>query len=153
RFVMPPAPKAPPVVAKAKGKLMLETEPASASVTIDGKPFPRFTPTEVEGEVGNTLRIGFKLDGYESKEEEVVGMAGQKDFKGTLQKPAPPAAPAPVAAAPAPAAEPKKHSSHSSSKEPKEPAGKGTLNVFVRPWAIVYIDGSRLRQTPVQGYE
>ena len=159
RFVMPPPAKPAPVAAKQKGKLMLETEPASASVTIDGKPFPRFTPTEVEGEVGSTMRIGFKLDGYETKEEEVAIMAGQKTFKVTLEKSAP-AAPAPVAAAAAP--EPKKERRSSSSREPaapkepkapKEPVGKGTLSVFVRPWAIVYIDGTRLRQTPVQGYE
>jgi hypothetical protein len=31
--------------------------------------------------------------------------------------------------------------------------GKGTLSVFVRPWAIVYTDGTRLRQTPVAAYE
>jgi hypothetical protein len=34
-----------------------------------------------------------------------------------------------------------------------EPAGKGTISVFVRPWAIVFIDGSRLQQTPVKNYE
>jgi hypothetical protein len=161
--VMPAKPKAPPPPPpKEMGKLKLSTDPPGAAVTIDGKSFPHFTPTEVEGEVGTTIKIGLKLDGYQGKEEEVVVGKGEHPFNAKLEPsvekkpepppaPAPAAAPAPVAAA-APAAKPEHHSS-SHHAAAKEPAGKGTISVFVRPWAIVFVDGTRLRQTPVQAYE
>jgi len=150
--VMPPKPKVVTPPPKVMGKLQLATDPPGASVTIDGKPFPHFTPTDVEAAVGSTVRIGLKLDGYQSKEEEVVMASGERPMSFKLDKTAP-AVPPPVApTAPVVASKPDRHSS-STPKAPKEPAGKGTLNVFVRPWAIVYIDGARLRQTPVQNYE
>jgi serine/threonine-protein kinase len=149
--VMPAKPKVVPPPPKVMGKLQLATDPPGASVTIDGKPFPHFTPTDVEAEVGSTVRIGLKLDGYQSKEEEAVIASGERPMSFKLEKAAP-AAPAPVAPAPVPVAAPTRdhheHHDHHST-----PAGKGTLNVFVRPWAIVYVDGARLRQTPVQNYE
>ncbi len=30
--------------------------------------------------------------------------------------------------------------------------GTGTLSVHVRPWAIVYVDGAKIRQTPLDGH-
>jgi hypothetical protein len=153
--VMPIEKKPPPAPVKTMGKLMLSTDPAGASITIDGKPFPHFTPTEVQAEVGSTVRIGLKLDGYQTKEEEVAVASGERPISFKLEKAA--AVPPPIAPPTAPVAA--KTSKSSSSKEPKEPkapkeaAGKGTLSVFVRPWAIVYIDGTRLRQTPVSAYE
>ena len=38
--------------------------------------------------------------------------------------------------------------------EPPIPAasGSGALSVHVRPWAIVYIDGAKIRQTPLDGH-
>jgi hypothetical protein len=153
--VMPPKPKVVAPEAKVMGKLQLATEPPGASVTIDGKPFPHFTPTDVEAAVGSTVRIGLKLDGYQPKEEEVVMASGERPMSFKLDKSAP-AAPPPATAPPPPApvaAASHDHHHSSSSSKGKEPAGKGTLNVFVRPWAIVYIDGARLRQTPVQNYE
>jgi hypothetical protein len=38
-------------------------------------------------------------------------------------------------------------------EEKKKPAGKGTISIFVHPWAIVFVDGQRLRQTPIANYE
>jgi hypothetical protein len=135
------------------GKLKLETTPVGASVTIDGKPFPHFTPTEVDGEVGSTLKVGFKLDGYKDRDEDVVIAGSQAAFSVKLDK-AEPAAPVVAAAPPpAPAAAPSSsHHEHHGSSRPSA-AGKGSISVFVRPWAIVYVDGSRLRQTPVQSYD
>jgi hypothetical protein len=152
--VMPIEKKPPPAPVKTMGKLMLSTDPAGASVTIDGKPFPHFTPTEVQAEVGSTVRIGLKLDGYQPKEEDVAVASGERPMSFKLEKAA---APPPIAPPTAPVAaktskEPKS-SSHKEPKEPKEPAGKATISVFVRPWAIVYVDGTRLRQTPVSAYE
>src|SRR5262249_35723817 len=50
--VMPAKAKVTKPAAKVMGKLQLATDPPGASVTIDGKPFPHFTPTDVEAEVG-----------------------------------------------------------------------------------------------------
>ena len=60
-------------------------------------------------------------------------------------------APAPTPPPP----EPVKHEHHSTSapKPPKEPVGEASLSVLVRPWAIVFVDHQRLKQTPVQGYK
>jgi hypothetical protein len=150
--VMPPKAKivAPPP--KVLGKLQLSTDPPGASVTIDGKPFPHFTPTDVEAEVGSTVRIGLKLDGYQPKEEEVAMASGERPMSFKLEKAAP-STPPPVAPVAPVASKHDHHSTTTTPKPPKEAVGKGTLNVFVRPWAIVYVDGARLRQTPVQNYE
>ena len=140
---MPVKPKevAPPP--KVMGKLLLSTDPSGASVTKDGKPFPHFTPTEVEAEVGSTVRIGLKLDGYVPKEEEVIVASGERPMEFKLEKAVPVAPAAPVVAV-----APKKdhdhhHGDHDAiAKLPKEAVGKGTISVFVRPWAIVYVDGN-----------
>jgi PEGA domain-containing protein len=149
--VMPAKAKTVTPPPKVTGKLQLVTDPPGASVTIDGKPFPHFTPTDVEADVGSTLRIGLKLDGYTSKEEEVAVTSGEHAMNFKLEKAAPPAPVTPPVAPVAPVAA--HHDHHDHHATPKEEAGKGKINVFVRPWAIVYVDGARLRQTPVQNYE
>ena len=55
---------------------------------------------------------------------------------------------------PTPTPEPakKEHHEHHATVA-KEPVGEATLSVFVRPWAIVFVDHQRLKQTPVQGYK
>jgi hypothetical protein len=145
--VLPGRPKPPPP--KAIGRLKLNTVPPGASITIDGKVYPHFTPTVVEGEVGSTLHVGFKLDGYETKETDVYLADGERPFSVKLERSA--------AAPPKPEPEPepvvvKKERTPRQPKE-KEPVGKATISVSVRPWAIVYVDGSRLRQTPVNNFE
>jgi hypothetical protein len=151
--VMPPKPKVTAPPPKVVGKILLSTDPKGASVTIDGKPFPHFTPTTVEAEVGSTVKIGLKLEGYQDLEEDVAVAEGERPMSFKLEKAA---EPPPVAVA-APAKKEERHEHehehHAAAKAPKEPVGKGTLSVFVRPWAIVYVDGTRLRQTPVNGYE
>lgn len=158
-IVMPAKPKVETPPPKVTGKLTLTTDPAGASVTIDGKPFPHFTPTEVTADVGSTVRIGLKLDGYAPKEEEVAVAAGEHPVNFKLEKAAP-VAPPPVAPPSEPVAKKEDHHEHHehhdhdvAATKGKEAAGKGTISVFVRPWAIVYVDGTRLRQTPVQAYE
>ncbi|HWE31352.1 MAG TPA: hypothetical protein VHB97_25280, partial [Polyangia bacterium] len=114
---------------------------------------PRFTPTVVEGEIGATLKLTFMADGYATKEEEVYVAAGEVPFNVKLL-PVAPAAPAPAApAAPAPeAAAPAHEHHHSSAAKPKEPVGTATISIAVRPWAIVFVDKQRLRQTPINDY-
>jgi hypothetical protein len=151
--IMPAKPKVTPPAAKVNGKLMLQTDPGGASITLDGKPFPHFTPATVEAEVGTTVHIGIKLDGYQPREEEVLMASGERPMSFKLEKAAPVAPPT----TPPPPTTPATHEHHEHHEHQpvaaKEPAGKGTISVFVRPWAIVYVDGGRLRQTPIQAYE
>lgn len=154
--VVMPRHKTPVVVVKPTGKLRVNSDPVGVSILVDGKRHPRFTPTVVEGEIGATLKLTFMADGFATKEEEVYVAEGEHPFNVKLVPAAPPApAPAPpapeaappVAEAPAPAA----HHEHHSVK-PKEPVGTATISIAVRPWAIVFIDKQRLRQTPINDY-
>jgi hypothetical protein len=149
--VMPRGPRPP--VQKPMGKLRINTDPTGASLTVDGKHYPRFTPTTIEGEIGATLKLGFELEGYQKKEADVYVAEGEHPFSVRLDRLEPVAAPAPPPepeATPEPAAQ--KHHHHAA-VAPKAPVGKGKVSIFVRPWAIVFVDKVRLRQTPVQNYE
>jgi hypothetical protein len=37
-------------------------------------------------------------------------------------------------------------------KDDKKAAAKATLTILVRPWAIVYVDGKKIQQTPLRNY-
>lgn len=66
----PPPPAPPPAVI---GRIHLETTPPGASVTLDGRPHPRFTPTDIEGPVGETAtHVVVKLDGYQPSQQDVL---------------------------------------------------------------------------------
>lgn len=145
RVVMPPKPKGP--VVKPQGRLKVNSKPPAASVIVNGRTHPHFTPTVIEADVGATLHLVFKLDGYADKEADVYVAEGERAFAVALDKRGTPPAPAPD---PAPSPSRKERRA---SPAPKEPAGKGTITVKVRPWAIVYVDGSRLRQTPINNFE
>jgi hypothetical protein len=131
---------------KPQGHLRVNTDPPGASLLVDGKRYPRFTPTTVDGDIGATIKLEFQLDGYKPKEAEVYVGEGEHNFTAKLELAAPTPAPTPTAAPTV------KHEHHHSSA-PKEAEGKGTISVLVRPWAIVYIDTKRLKQTPVSDYE
>jgi hypothetical protein len=157
RVIFPAKPKEKP---KVMGKLKLSTDPAGASLMIDGKAYPRFTPTTYEGEVGATIHVVFKADGYKDKEVDLTIKEEEQPFAVKLEKETPPEPektpeppkPDPTAVA---KSDSKKDPGKASRPKPDKPAvvGKGTLSVYVRPWAIVFVDGARLRQTPVQNYE
>jgi hypothetical protein len=154
-LVMPkPKPGTVSPSGKLLGKLRVNTTPPGASVLVDGKRHPRFTPTVIDGEVGATLKLTFNADGYQSKEAEVYVAEGEHPFNVKLDPLAAPT-PEPVPEAVAPVVAPKKQ--HHSSAKPapaKEPAvtGSATLSVKGRPWASVFVDKQRLKQTPTGGY-
>jgi len=138
---------------KPQGRLKISTTPPGASILVDGRRHPRFTPTTVEADVGATLKLTFLSDGYQTKEEEVFVAAGEHPFAVKLEPvaaPAPAPTPAPVPVAPAPS----HHEHHHSGTTAKpEPAGTATISVRVRPWAIVFVDKQRLKQTPIDQYQ
>jgi hypothetical protein len=146
--LLPGGKKNAPVAQKPQGRLRVNTNPPGASILVDGKRFPRFTPATIEGDIGATLKLTFTMDGFQTQESDVYVGEGEHTFSVALK---------PVAAAPTPAPpppEPVKHEHHASApKAAKEPVGEATLSVLVRPWAIVFVDKQRLKQTPVQGYK
>jgi hypothetical protein len=153
--IMPKKPKGgvvvPPKPSKPQGKLRVNTDPVGAWILVDGKRMPRFTPTTVEGDIGSTLKLTFQLDGYRDKEAEVYVADGEHPFNVKLESLTPAAPSAPT---PAPNAAPQaKEQHHHHAATPKEPDGKGKISVLVRPWAIVYLDNQKLKQTPINAFE
>jgi hypothetical protein len=140
--------KGGPVAAKPQGKLRLGSDPPGASILVDGKRYPRFTPAVIEADIGATLKLTFTMDGFKTHEAEVYVAEGEHPFNVHLQPVAAPATPTP---APPEAAKKEHHEHHTAA--PKEPVGEASLSVLVRPWAIVFVDHQRLKQTPVQGYK
>ncbi len=155
RIVMPLKPPAPK--AKLMGRIRLGSKPPGASVMVNGKPHPAFTPTVLEAEVGTIAKVSFALDGYEPKEAEILVAEGDNPFT-LLMTPKKVETPEPVEAPPVveekrPVEKPSKHEhKHATKAVMKEPEGKSLLSIQVRPWAIVYVDGQQLRQTPVYRY-
>jgi hypothetical protein len=149
RVVMPQKSIAPPAVPKKMGKLRLTTDPAGASITVDGRAYPRFTPTTYEGVVGTNPHIVFKFDGFDDYEldaeikDETEKPLAVKMVKTVEKAPEP----TPVAKPEKPEKKPHEHTP----KPPKE-TGTGTISIRARPWAIVYVDGARLKQTPILDY-
>jgi hypothetical protein len=134
----------PTAPAKPQGRLRVNTDPPGASIMVDGKRFPRFTPAVIEGDIGSTMKLAFTMDGFQAKEADVYVAEGEHPFSVKLQ---------PSAAVPTPEP-PVKHEHHAATpKPPKEPAGKAAITILVRPWAIVFIDKQKVKQTPVQNYE
>jgi hypothetical protein len=156
---------------KNVGRLRLSTDPEGAAVLVDGKVQPKVTPTLIEGEIGATLHVIFKLDGYLDKDAEVYVSEGERPFRAKLDHhdiaaPAPdmalPLAPTPVNLDPTPRAVPSDHNTRKKNRDhavsvaptPSDPivpalGSTGTLSVHVLPWAIVYVDGAKIRQTPL----
>ncbi len=84
--------------AKNRGRLRLSSDPDGATVFVDGKVHPHPTPTVIEGEIGATLRVGFRLDGYLEREADVFVGEGERPFRAKLDRrdPAPVVLPLPV---------------------------------------------------------
>jgi serine/threonine-protein kinase len=130
--VVQPAP--PPV---ALGRIDLQTHPPGASVRLDGKPHPHFTPTVLEAPVDATVRVVVAMAGYQTVERDLVFAAGTRPLELVLEK---------VDAPPPPP--PKREHAGAAA-----PARKGTVAVFVKPWAKVSVDGVLVGQTPLPHVE
>jgi len=161
-----------PQAAKNRGRLRLSSDPEGATVLVEGKVHPSPTPTVIDGEIGATLHVGFKLDGYFDKEADVFVGEGERPFRAKLdrrevaQPPPPPREPPPETslAPPEPVPMVKEERPRPKKEAPRRervpvsntiaPVMSGTnlLSVHVHPWAIVYVDGAKIRQTPLDGH-
>jgi hypothetical protein len=135
--------KPPPPVERPKGHIQLKTSPPGATVLIDDDLQKHLTPTAIEGIVGENYHLTLTLAGYKKHEEEIVFAAEERPLLITLDK---------VDEAPV------QHEHHHTSSTPKKDdtpklSGKGTISIFVHPAATVFVDGQRLRQTPIANYE
>jgi hypothetical protein len=167
-------PKPPPKPAVVMGRIRLVTEPIAAKLTVDGVLRPDVTPVVIDGVVGTTSKVQLTFDGYQPYESVLAFQAGEKPLSIKLQKlepiepppipdatPTPP--PPPIAVEPPrrknakPPKHPPAHPQHKDTAvaaiEESQPVGTGTLSIFVRPWAIVFVDGNRIRQTPIQAFQ
>jgi hypothetical protein len=77
---------APAAAAKNLGRLRLSSDPEGATVLVEGKVQPHPTPTIIEGEIGATLHVGFRLDGYSDKETDVLISEGERPFRAHLDQ-------------------------------------------------------------------
>jgi hypothetical protein len=132
----------PPPKMRPIGRIQLKTTPPGASVKVDDHVLPHFTPTPVEGFVDDTSHLTITLSGYKPHEEDVIFHKDERPLSIVLDK---------IDEAPF---EVKKRShAEKPKKEKEEPQGKGSISIFVHPWAIVFVDGTRLRQTPIANFE
>ncbi len=125
--VTPPPPKPKPL-----GKLQLKTTPPGATIQLADQTVPRFTPTVVEWPAGETVHLTLSLEGYRPHEEQLRFSADERQLAVTLEK----------------IPEVKKVV-----KRIARPVGTGTISIFVRPVADVFVDGNRIRQTPIASHE
>lgn len=123
----PPAPAAP-----KRSHVVIAVTPSDAQVLVDGVARSGPAPYDLEVEQGRQLRIEARRDGYEPVNQPVLATSEPQRVEIAL-KPAAAPLPAPEAAAQPPAA--------------TAPA-MGKLEIFVEPWAEVFVDGKRMGQTP-----
>jgi serine/threonine-protein kinase len=109
------------------------------------------------------------MDGYLDKEADVFVGEGEHPFRAKLdrredspppetphEEPPPSIAPTPLAP-PAPIKERAKKTRERAAPAPVvvtpavAPAASGTISVHVLPWAMVYVDGAKVGQTPIDG--
>lgn len=138
-------------VRKPQGLLHLDSEPRGASLFVNGKRLPRFTPADLEEEVGATLMVRFTMDGYLSRQARLVVAPGEHTFSVRLFAKQPPAPEETERSAPVAAAVPEVRPRPQREKSASVPLAR--LSIFVHPWAIVSVDQERLRQTPISDYE
>lgn len=194
----------------AKRTIQLVTDPAGATVLVDGQALDGKTPTPITGDIGTSAQIRVTLSGYDpvdltlafTKDQrpgpkiKLVKAGSQQklidpstfDDKPDVTKPDPDTKPeksppedkpvgTEVKTPKTPEGQPDKKGPDAApeddgrrkskrnrdnkeakdSKEPKDadakkPATKPTLTVLVRPWAMVYVDGKKVQQTPLRGY-
>jgi hypothetical protein len=147
-WLLPPAVikpiEQPPPKARPMSHIQLKTTPPGAQVKLDETVLNHFTPTTLEGPVGVTEHLTLTLAGYKPHEEDVLFAEQERPLVIVLDK---------LDETPF---ELRKHpvvvKKNDTPPPPKQP-GHGTISIFVHPWAVVFMDGVRLRQTPIANLE
>jgi serine/threonine-protein kinase len=138
------AQKQPPPPERPKGRIQLKTTPVGATVMLDDELQKHLSDTVIEGPVGESYHLSLTLVGYKKHEEEITFRAEEGKLTINLDK------------LDEPPATPHHHSSSSKpevKKEEPKATGNGTISIFVHPAATVFLDGERVRQTPIANLE
>jgi hypothetical protein len=121
------------------GRIQLVTSPPGARLTLDGKPVPNVTPTVLDAPAESTAHLVVALEGYQPLEQDLLFAAGTRPLALALVK---------VAESPPPPPPPRVERGRRDAA-----AGKGRMSIFVRPYAMVSVDGRPVGQTPLPGLE
>ena len=134
-------PVAPPAAARAPstGELRVTSSPSGADVQLDGR-FVGVTPLTIDGLRRGQYAIAVRAPGYEIVTQPVV-IQGGGVFEAAVQLQLAEAAPSTESPRTRPAPAPSPRSA---------PSETGTLEVLVRPWGRIVIDGAtHQRETDV----
>jgi serine/threonine-protein kinase len=120
-----PAPPPPPPSASPRAedlfKAWVRITPADAELLVDGKATSGTPPYVLEGPPGKAFHVEARRDGYKSVASDVTIEHSDRDINLRLDQ------------------------------VPEEPASRGKVDIFVDPYALVYVDGKKIGQTPRRG--
>jgi serine/threonine-protein kinase len=142
------------------------SDPAGATVVIDGVPQPRATPAELRGVRAGSHELELSLEGFETRRVAFDATGRDVELRYELRRAA--AEPSAVAPPPLPTLEPAAPARDAAvdGASPSTPRTGGTpapppqldrprsretayLNLLARPWAKVWINGRPAGQTPL----
>ncbi len=127
-----------PAVAEVSGSLSVRSEPAGATVELDGERLPGTTPLTAGDLEPGTHPIVVRLDGRETYRGEVEILEGEEaTVEPRLRQVG--------------ASRRRRATAMTEMAEARmaAPAGRGTLSVNTRPWSKVYVGGELLGTTPI----
>ena len=128
-----------------RGAIRVTSEPAGAAVLLDGRSVGE-TPLTIDGLSSGQYALAVRRSGYESVARTVAIRPGTRYEAALALQPvgAPePAAPRPAPPQPRPAPAP-------TPPRPAPTAGTGTVEILVRPWGRIEVDGQvRQRESDV----
>jgi len=138
-----PSKPVPDVVAPAakRSRVFLTVEPATATVTANGKPLTGAMPLLIEGEVGTKVNVEARADGFAPKQEPLT--LDESDARVTVRL--------------QPATEKREErtdadENKAGATERSSSRQKGKLAVYAVPWATVIVDGKRIGETPIKDF-
>lgn len=139
------------------GVLEVITEPEGAQVQVDNKVLNERTPVKINGGIGSTAQIRLVLSGYDTYEGKIIFTADARPLRVHLFKIGQRqqlTITNPFSSSTATLVEDDQEnvidSQNSKSKVANQKSDSQKLTITVRPWAIIYIDGKKIQQTPMR---
>jgi len=122
------------------GSLTVRSEPAGATVELDGERLPGTTPLMAGDLTPGTYPMVVRLDGHETYRSQIAIARGEQASVDPRLREVGASRRARRAAA---------MSTEMAAAMMTAPAGRGTLSVNTRPWSKVYVGGELLGTTPI----
>jgi hypothetical protein len=127
---------AAPAAAVQRGAIAVQSRPTGAALFLDGIAQPHLTPTHIEGPVGEKHRVKVMLADYGTWEGDVTFTVEPQSILAVLDP----------RLGTISTVEPR---SNLAVHDPRV----GTLSIYYTPYAVIFVDGKRYRQTPYVGLE